>query len=283
MTVTLAWMQALPCRIRYKKNVLRREENQAMSDPHFKGRTALVTGAGAGIGRASALAFAGRGANVMIADIDAAAAAETAQLVRDMGATCAAMGCDVTREDAVTGLIGATLARFGSLSFAHNNVGSSRGQRLEEVSEADYQYTIDVCFKSVFLCLKHEIPALRAGGGGAIVNTASMAGASTTDAANIVYAGAKAGVIHMTAYAARMYAKDNIRVNCVAPGLVATKIISEIYTPAEQDSLAAASQLFGRIIQPEEIAATVVFLCSAEAAMITGIMVPVDGGLNAIR
>jgi NAD(P)-dependent dehydrogenase (short-subunit alcohol dehydrogenase family) len=267
----------------WNNNGRRRDQHQVMSDPHFHGKTALVTGGGAGIGRASALAFARRGANLMIADIDAAAAAETAQLARAAGAEAAWMGCDVTQEAAVAGLIRAALDRFGSLAFAHNNVGSSRGQRLEEMSEADYQYTIDVCFKSVFLCMRQEIPAMRAAGGGAIVNTASMAGVSTTDAANIVYAGAKAGVIHMTAYAARLAAKDHIRVNCIAPGLVATKIVSEMFTPAQQDGMAAAHQLFGRIIQPEEIAAAVVFLCSAEAAMITGIMVPVDGGLNAIR
>jgi len=252
-----------------------------MPEPHFQGKTALVTGAGNGIGRASALGFARRGARVMVADIDEAAAAETARRVREAGGEAEYMVCDATKEESVAALVRATIERLGGLNFAHNNVGAMKGQKLEEVTEDDYYFTSDICFKSVFLGLKHEVKAMRDGGGGAIVNTASMAGASTVDSANIVYAGAKAAVIHMTAYAARMYAPDNIRVNCVAPGLVATKIVTDLFNKTEQDAM-ASGQLFKRILQPEEIAATVVYLCSAEASMITGIMVPVDGGANAI-
>jgi len=251
-----------------------------MADPHFQGKTALVTGAGNGIGRASALAFARRGARVMVADIDEAAAADTARRVRDAGGEAEFMVCDATKEESVAALIRATVDRLGGLHFAHNNVGAMKGQKLEEITEEDYYFTTDICFKSVFLGLKHEVKAMR-GGGGAIVNTASMAGASTVDSSNIVYSGAKAAVIHMTAYAARMYAPDNIRVNCVAPGLVATKIVTDLFNKAEQDAM-ASGQLFKRILQPEEIAATVVYLCSVEASMITGIMVPVDGGANAV-
>ncbi len=254
----------------------------AQADPHFTGKTALVTGAGAGIGRASAMAFAARGARVMVADIDHTAAQETAALIATTGGTAEAIRCDATDGASVEQLVKTTLDHFGSLDFAHNNVGCGVVKPFADLTEDDYRFISDVTFKSVFLGLRHQLPVMQARGGGAVVNTASMAGISTTPAADIVYAGSKAAVIQMTAYAARMFGPHNIRVNCVAPGLVATKIITELFTLEQQAEL-AADQIFRRAILPEEVAATVVFLCSADAAMITGLVVPVDGGINAIR
>lgn len=253
-----------------------------MTDPHFVGKTALVTGSGAGIGRASAFAFAARGAKIMIADINLADAEETAQLIHASGGEAEARHVDATDGAAVEALVRATLDRFGSLDFAHNNVGCGVHKPFEELTEADYRFVTDTSFKSVFLGLRHQLPVMRAQGGGAVVNTASMAGISTTQAAEMIYAGSKAAVIHMTAHAARAYGPHNIRVNCVAPGLVATKIVNAMFTPEQQAEL-AADQIFKRAVRPEEVAATVTFLCSAEAAMITGLVIPVDGGQNAIR
>lgn len=253
-----------------------------MTDTHFHGKTALITGAGAGIGRASARAFAARGTRVMICDIDLVGAEETAQSIIDAGGEAEAVKCDATDWAAVEGLIKGTLDRFGSLDFAHNNVGCGVNKPFAELTDQDYEFVSSVTFKSVFLSLRHELPVMRARGGGAIVNTASMAGVSTTPSADIVYSGAKAAVIQMTAYAARMFGSDNVRVNCVAPGLVATKVVSEMFN-LEQQAQLAAGQIFKRAIQPEEIASAVVFLCSAEASMITGLNFPVDGGINAIR
>jgi NAD(P)-dependent dehydrogenase (short-subunit alcohol dehydrogenase family) len=253
-----------------------------MIEDHFSGKTALVTGAGAGIGEASARAFAARGARVMVADIKEAEAAAVAQAIRDSGGEAEAIGCDATDEDAVIALIETTLARFGSLDFAHNNVGCGTGKPIEELTAADYEFTMNLTFKTVYLGLRHELPIMRARGGGVIVNTASMAGVSTTPASDMIYSGAKAGVIQMTAYAARAYAPHNIRVNCIAPGLVATKVISEMFTP-EQQAAMAGDQLFKRPLRPDEIAASVMFLCSPDAAMITGLNLPVDGGINAVR
>ncbi|MDO7836378.1 SDR family oxidoreductase [Sphingobium sp. HBC34] len=253
-----------------------------MADPHFKGKTALISGSGAGIGRASAIAFAAKGARVMVCDLNLAAAEETAALIHAAGGEAEAINCDATNAEAVERLIKATLDRFGSLDFAHNNVGCGTGKPLEQLTEDDYNFSVDLSFKSAFLGMRYQLPVMRERGGGSIVNTASMAGISTTQASDIVYSGAKAGVIQMTAHAARTYGQHNVRVNCIAPGLVATEGIRSRYNLEEQ-SVLASDHIIKRAVLPEEIAAAVIFLCSAEAAMITGIVMPVDGGQNANR
>ena len=253
-----------------------------MTDPYFSGKTVLVTGGGNGIGQASARAFAARGARVVVSDIDMAAAEATAASIVAAGGEATAVHCDATSWDAVGALVQAALDTYGSLDFAHNNVGCGVSKPFEDMTEADYHWISDVTMKSVFVGMWHEWMVMKDRGGGVIVNTASMAGVSTTLSSDMVYAGAKAGVIHMTAQAARRFAPDNIRVNAVAPGLVATKVVSEMFTLDQQAEL-ASGQLFRRAIQPDEIADAVVFLCSAQARMISGICMPVDGGHNAVK
>ncbi len=252
-----------------------------MNDPHFNGKTALVTGSGNGIGQASARAFAAKGARVVVSDIDLAAAEATAASIKAVGGEATAIHCDATNWDSVAALMQGTLAAYGSLDFVHNNVGCGVATPFEDMTDAEYHWISDVTFKSVFLGLRHEFPIMKEKGG-AIVNTASMAGVSTVLSADLVYAGAKAAVIQMTAQAARRFGPHGIRVNCIAPGLVATKVISDMFTPEQQVEL-ASGQLFKRAIRPEEIAAAVIYLCSAEAAMISGVCLPVDGGHNAVK
>lgn len=250
--------------------------------PEFAGKTALITGAGSGIGRATAIAFAAAGARVMVSDLIGTDAEETVATIAAMGGEAVAMACDATCENQVAALVAATLDRFGRLDFAHNNVGAGRNKTLEQMDEADYRWISDVTMKSVFLGMRHQLPVMREQGHGVVVNTASMAGLSTVQTADIVYAGSKAAVIQMTAHAARTYGPHGLRVNCVAPGLVATKIVEEMFTPEQQIAM-SGDHIIERPVSPSEVADAVLFLCSDRAAMITGHCLPVDGGMNAKR
>jgi NAD(P)-dependent dehydrogenase (short-subunit alcohol dehydrogenase family) len=248
----------------------------------FSGKVALVTGGGNGIGRASSLGFAREGASVLVSDINEAAGRAVVGDIKAAGGEADFIACDVTKEDQVRTLMDATLERYGRLDFAHNNAGNMWGAPdFGGYSVDDWDRTLDLSLKSNWLCMRAELPVMAANGGGAIVNTTSMAGVRTSAGANAAYSAAKAGVISLTDYAAVHYAKDNIRVNVVAPGLVRTKVVQELYTKEVQNQMAASLQPIGRILEPEEIADAVIFLCSDRAAMITGVTVPVCGGYNA--
>lgn len=244
----------------------------------FDGRSVLVTGGGSGIGEMAARAFAAEGGLVTIAEIDAT----TGEAVRD--AICAAGGTaqfvatDATDEASIKAAIGAAGAAHGPIRHAFNNVGMSRLGSIEDLSLDDWNWTVRISLTSVFLAMKHEIPVMRARGGGTIVNTASMSGRIYTPSAPPSYSAAKAGVIHLSQYASCAYAADNIRVNSVLPGLTATPLVAAMLTPEEQAHIASESQAIHRSVRPEEVAATVLFLSSDEAAMITGRGIEVAGG-----
>jgi len=224
-------------------------------------------------------AFAAEGAAVAIADILDEAGQALAEELRGTGAQVEFYKFDATREEAVAGVIGQIQARFGRLDFAHNNVGSGHPSITIETQEvAEWDWTLDVCLKSTMLSMKHEIPLMRASGGGSIVNTASMAGVIITPTASPGYSAAKAGVIQLTRYAAAAYAKDNIRVNSVSPGLTATELIAGMFNDEQMSAIAGEHQLFARAIKPEEIAAGVIYLCSPGGAMVTGQNLQVAGG-----
>lgn len=250
-----------------------------MSDRRrFEGRSVLVTGGGSGIGEAAAHAFAAEGALVTIAELDPARGEAVRDAILAEGGTARFVPTDATDEASVQAMVEAACAAHGPVRHAFNNVGGSRLAALEEMSLADWNWTLQLSLTSVFLAMKHELPVMRANGGGTIVNTASMSGRIFTASAPASYSAAKAGVIHLGHYASCAYAKDNIRVNSVLPGLTATPLVASMLTPEQQAHVAAEHQVIPRAVQPWEVAAAVLFLSSDEAAMITGRSLEVAGG-----
>jgi NAD(P)-dependent dehydrogenase (short-subunit alcohol dehydrogenase family) len=239
-------------------------------------KVALVTGAGAGIGRASALAFAQAGARVVVSDVARDGAEETVRLIRSGGGEATFVAADVSNAGDVEGLIKATVGTYGRLDCAHNNagVGSGPGQTAE-IEEAQWARVIGINLTGVWLCLKHEIPQMLAQGGGAIVNTASVAG--LVGGVGSAYVAAKHGVIGLTKNAALEYAARGIRVNAVCPGGTRTRMLDGVLSDPEREATWLSWHPIGRFGMPEEVAAAVVWLCSDAASFVTGIAMPVDG------
>lgn len=244
----------------------------------FAGRSVIVTGAGSGIGEAAAHAFAEEGGRVTIAELDPAKGEAVCAAILAKGGTAQFIATDATEEASVKAMVEAACAAHGPVRHAFNNVGAARPGSLEDQSLEDWRWTIDISLTSAFLAMKHEIPVMKANGGGTIVNTASMSGRIFTPSAPPSYSAAKAGVVHLSQYASCAHAQDNIRVNSVLPGLTATPQIAAMFTLEQQAAVASEHQMIHRCVQPWEIAATVLFLSSDEAAMITGRGIEVAGG-----
>jgi NAD(P)-dependent dehydrogenase (short-subunit alcohol dehydrogenase family) len=250
-----------------------------------EGKVALVTGGGGGIGRAAALAFAREGARVAVADFAAGAAHDTVAQINAAGGQAITLTGDVTRAEDVRAMIGDTISAYGRLDCAFNNAGiapyqvDASGKKTAEWSEESFDRMIAVNLKGVWLCMKEEIPHMQSQGGGAIVNTASIAGliGLVTSSA---YVAAKHGVIGLTKTAALEYADVNIRVNAVCPGFIKTQMTADTMRRRGE---AIISQIpFRRMGEPGEIAEMVVWLCSERASYVTGASYNVDGGWMAV-
>lgn len=248
------------------------------------GKVALVTGGGRGIGRAIALVMAREGARVAILEQDPASAEECAAVVRERGGEAFVALADVAVEAEVASAVAAVKREFGRLDVACNNAALSRGQGpIHEFSYETFEQTLAYCLTNTWLCMKHEIAAMLAAGGGAIVNISSRA-AQHGHAFNTPYAAAKGGVNVLTQSAAVEYARRGIRINAVAPGAIRTPGVARyLEEHPERARELNASSLFGRLGEPEEIAEAVVFLASDRASFITGQIVYVDGGASVSR
>lgn len=248
------------------------------------GKTALVTGGGNGIGRAAALAFAREGARVAVADFEAEAARETVALVNAAGGQALSLSGDVTKSADLAAMVDGAVAAYGRLDCAFNNAGiaphqvGATGLFTAEWSEESFDRMIEVNLKGVWLCMKHELVRMQAQGGGAIVNTASIAGLIGLKRAT-GYVAAKHGVIGLTKTAALEYAADGIRVNAVCPGFIVTRMTAPT-REARADEIVARTPL-GRFGEPAEIAEMVVWLCSDRASYVSGAAYQVDGGWTA--
>ncbi|MCF4978782.1 MULTISPECIES: SDR family oxidoreductase [Pseudomonas] len=249
----------------------------------FSGQVALVTGAANGIGRATALAFAGEGLKVVVADLDVAGGEGTVALIREVGGEAVFVRCNVTLEADVKNLMQQVLNSYGRLDYAFNNAGIEIEQgRLADGTLDEFDAIMGVNVKGVWLCMKYQLPLLLAQGGGAIVNTASVAGLGAAPKMSI-YAASKHAVIGLTKSAAIEYAKKKIRVNAVCPAVIDTDMFRRAYeADPRKAEFAAAMHPVGRIGTVAEIASAVLYLCSDGAAFTTGHALAVDGGATAI-
>jgi meso-butanediol dehydrogenase / (S,S)-butanediol dehydrogenase / diacetyl reductase len=246
-------------------------------------KVTLITGAGAGIGRASALRFAAEGAVVIAVDRDTAAAEETAQMVRAAGGRAEAEVADVADPRSVALLFGTVMARHPRLDVLFNNAGIVLGGTVEDTSLEEWEQTLRVNLTSMMLCCQQAVPVMKRQGGGVILNTASVAGLVGVKN-RLAYSASKAGVVGLTKSIAMDFIADGIRCNCLCPGTVDSpswrRRVAQSADPdvALRDMI--ARQPMGRVGTPDEIAALAAYLVSDEAAYTTGTTVFIDGGLS---
>ncbi|PLW68775.1 SDR family NAD(P)-dependent oxidoreductase [Pseudohalioglobus lutimaris] len=245
----------------------------------LENKSGIVTGAGQGIGRAIAQRFAAEGASVVVADFNREAGEETVQLILDQGGQASFAYGDVSDEESVKAMVDTALKNCGKLDIACNSAALSKGSGpIHEYTREIFDQTLAMCLTNTWLCMKYEIPAMLAQGGGAIVNISSNA-SLRGQAFNTAYAAAKSGVNLLTKSSAAEYGPQGIRINAVSPGVIRTPGLEQYFEDQPQiaEGLKRAAAM-NRLGEPEEIAEAVVFLCSDRASFITGQILSVDGG-----
>ena len=245
----------------------------------LRGKAAIVTGGGAGIGKAISTLFAREKARVAVADIDLGAAQATASEIAENGGSALALRADVRSAGDVERMVRDTVAAFGRLDILVNNAGVGTDGDVVQLPEEEWRRILDVNLTGVFLCCKFAIPQMKRSGGGSIVNIASIA-ARVGGSVSCVYPASKAGVVALSRNTALEFAAEGIRVNCVCPGHVDTALTYTLKDPQVREALIGRYPL-GRLGTAEEIAGAALFLASDEASFITGSELTVDGGYTA--
>lgn len=248
-----------------------------------QGLNVLVTGAAAGIGRATALAFAKEGAHVVVSDVVVEGGAETVAMIEKVGGKATFVAADVSKQEDVAALVARTVETFGKIDCAVNNAGiEGKISPFLSQPEENFDRIIAVNLKGTFLCMQAEIGAMLETGGGAIVNLASIAGLIGFPGL-APYVASKHGVTGLTRNAALEYAQSGIRVNAVCPGGIDTRMLDSLADQSTGGAQSSSEMLaplhpMGRIGTPDEVANLIVWLCSGQASFVTGAIIPIDGG-----
>lgn len=247
----------------------------------FAGKVAIITGAGSGIGLATARLMAAQGARVVVSDWNQESGEAAAAGLRAAGAEAIFVRADVSKADQVANMVQTAVSRFGRLDILVNNAGYIFAKTVEDMAEDEWDLVMDINAKGVFLGCKYAIPEMRKSGGGAIVNVASISGLVGLPQQS-GYCASKGAVVQLTRQVALDYAGQGIRVNAVAPGSIETKVLTD-YLEQQGDAARARAEIvaahpIGRTAQPEEVAEVIVFLCSEKASFVTGAIYSVDGG-----
>ena len=246
----------------------------------LKGKVAIVTGAGSGIGEATALTFVAEGAKVVVADVADSEGNDTVEQIRAAGGDAVYVHTDVTSSDDIQRMVRTTIGNYGKLDVLFNNAGIAMRLAVADLPEEDWDRCIDINLKGAYLGSKYAIPAMIENGSGSIINTASIYGI-VGGPNRAAYVASKGGIVNLTRGMALDYADKNIRVNCICPGFTETPLLQNILeTPTKYKALVDQHPI-GRLAQPLDIAYGALYLASSESAFVTGIALPIDGGYTA--